>query len=153
MPGSSVSTHNSVDRTTPRTQTAPKSPCSSAEGSSYHVAYGPRTLLPEIRIDTSRLDDLLSVFQRRLGALEKAFSKVADSAAEAAHKVLGHAKSTLVTYTHRKWDRDLQTQIDPEISTNSTSYIIGLLCRVGRGSVWKSENVVKILLVCGGDRI
>lgn len=44
-------------------------------------------LLPEIRIDTSRLDGLLSGFQRRLTALESSFAKVAESAAEAAHKV------------------------------------------------------------------
>lgn len=44
-------------------------------------------LLPEIRIDTSRLDEVLSSFQQRLGALERAFSKVAKSAADAAHKV------------------------------------------------------------------
>lgn len=46
-------------------------------------------LLPEIRIDTSRLDGLLSGFQRRLTALESSFSRVAESAAEAAHKVGG----------------------------------------------------------------
>lgn len=47
----------------------------------------PIGLLPEIRIDTSRLDVLLSGFQRRLTALEASFERVADSAAEAAHKV------------------------------------------------------------------
>ena len=44
-------------------------------------------LLPEIRIDTSRLDGLLSSFQKRLTALESSFATVAESAAEAAHKV------------------------------------------------------------------
>lgn len=47
----------------------------------------PIGLLPEIRIDTSRLDVLLSGFQRRLTALEASFERVAESAAEAAHKV------------------------------------------------------------------
>ncbi|CAM9160584.1 unnamed protein product, partial [Hapterophycus canaliculatus] len=45
-------------------------------------------LLPEIRIDTSRLDGLLSGFQRRISALETSFARVAESAAEAAHKVV-----------------------------------------------------------------
>lgn len=44
-------------------------------------------LLPEIHIDTSRLDGLLSSFQRRLTALETSFANVAQSAAEAVHKV------------------------------------------------------------------
>lgn len=44
-------------------------------------------LLPEIRIDTSRLDELLSGLQRRLSTLEMSFARVAESAAEAAHKV------------------------------------------------------------------
>lgn len=44
-------------------------------------------LLPEIHIDTSRLDGLLSSFQRRLTALETSFANVAESAAEAVHKV------------------------------------------------------------------
>lgn len=44
-------------------------------------------LFPEIRIDTSRLDGLLSDFQLRLSALEVSFVKVAEAAAEAAHKV------------------------------------------------------------------
>ncbi|CAM9243513.1 unnamed protein product, partial [Ectocarpus fasciculatus] len=48
----------------------------------------PIGLLPEIRIDTSRLDVLLSGFQRRLTALEASFERVAESAAEAAHKVV-----------------------------------------------------------------
>eukprot|EP00903_Cladosiphon_okamuranus_P008557 g8211.t1 len=53
-------------------------------------AYTFRTtkLLPEIQIDTSRLDGLLSGFQRRLTALESSFAKIAESAAEAAHKVV-----------------------------------------------------------------
>lgn len=88
MSGSPKNIRNSGDATTTTTPPAPKSPCSSAEGSYYHVGNDHSTLLPEIRIDTSRLDDLLSGFQRRLGALEKAFSRVAESAAEAAHKVL-----------------------------------------------------------------
>lgn len=46
-------------------------------------------LLPEIRIDTSRLDVLLSGFQKRLTVLEASFARVAESAAEAAHKVGG----------------------------------------------------------------
>lgn len=46
-------------------------------------------LLPEIRIDTSRLDVLLSGFQKRLTVLETSFARVAESAAEAAHKVGG----------------------------------------------------------------
>lgn len=44
-------------------------------------------LLPEIRIDTSRLDQLLSSFQCRLGTLETAFGRIVEAAAEAAHKV------------------------------------------------------------------
>lgn len=50
-------------------------------------AYQSVGLLPEIHIDTSRLDVLLSSVQRRLTNLENSFAKVAESAAEAAHKV------------------------------------------------------------------
>jgi len=50
-------------------------------------AYQSVGLLPEIHIDTSRLDVLLSSVQKRLTNLENSFAKVAESAAEAAHKV------------------------------------------------------------------
>lgn len=56
-------------------------------GSSSAYSFQTTKLLPEIRIDTSRLDGLLSGFQRRLTALESSFAKVAESAAEAVHKV------------------------------------------------------------------
>lgn len=62
-------------------------------------------LLPEIRIDTSRLDELLSGFQRRLGALETAFSRVAESAAEAAHKVSSYAEQSSCICTVRETRR------------------------------------------------
>lgn len=56
---------------------------SGTSGSPFQAA----RLLPEIHIDTSRLDGLLSSFQRRLTALETSFANVAESAAEAVHKV------------------------------------------------------------------
>lgn len=59
-------------------------------GNQSGTAAGPceaARLLPEIHIDTSRLDGLLSSFQRRLTALETSFANVAESAAEAVHKV------------------------------------------------------------------
>lgn len=43
-------------------------------------------LFPEIRINTARLDGVLSDFQQRLYALETSFARVAETAAAAAHK-------------------------------------------------------------------
>ncbi|CAN0270172.1 unnamed protein product [Ascophyllum nodosum] len=54
----------------------------------FQALKGGSQLLPEIRIDTSRLDGLLTSFQRRLQILETSFARIAESAAEAAHKVL-----------------------------------------------------------------
>lgn len=51
------------------------------------VTYQASQLLPEIHIDTSRLDNLLAGFQRRLEGLELSFARVADEAAHAAHEV------------------------------------------------------------------
>lgn len=57
-------------------------------------------LLPEIRIDTSRLDGLLSGFQQRLQALETSFAMVAETAAETAHKAGVRVEHTINKPVH-----------------------------------------------------
>ena len=63
----------------------------------FQALKGGSQLLPEIRIDTSRLDGLLTSFQRRLQILETSFARIAESAAEAAHKVSKLAASATVS--------------------------------------------------------
>lgn len=81
------------------------------EGAAGELSATLRTLqlLPEIRIDTSRLEKLLSSFQRRLGVLEKSFSTLAGSTAEAVHKV--NCSTSSVSKQRGKDHADLATAL------------------------------------------